>query len=80
MGRSILIPLKATAICRVSKEIDRVPLYSRTRLAIASPYAIGILYVLVIAKGRGCSIVKKDSSKSSIKVKEAFVNKLVKAN
>ena len=80
MGRSILIPLKATAICRVSKEIDRVPLYSRTRLAITSPYAIGILCVLAVAKGRGCLIVGKDSSKSGIEVEETFANRLVEAN
>jgi hypothetical protein len=28
---------------------------------MASPYAIGILYVLAIAKGRGYLIVRKDS-------------------
>jgi len=57
-----------------------VLLYSRTRLAIASLYAIGILCVLAVAKGKGYSIVRKDSSKSSAKVKEAFVNKLIEAN
>jgi hypothetical protein len=80
VGRSILTPLKATAICRVNKETERVLLYSRTRLAIASPHAIGILCVLAIAKGKGCLIVGKDSSKSGIKVKETFANRLVKAN
>ena len=73
-------PLNVALIYRIKEEVKRVLLYSCTRLAIASPYAIGILYVLAIAKGGGYSIVKKDSSKSSIKVKEAFVNKLVKAN
>ena len=55
-------------------------LYSYTRLAIASPYAISILCVLVIAKGKGYLIVKKDLSKSNTKVKEAFVSKLIEAN
>jgi len=57
-----------------------VLLYSYTRLAIASPYAISILCVLVIAKGKGYLIVKKDLSKSNTKVKEAFVSKLIEAN
>jgi hypothetical protein len=60
-----------------------VLLYSRTRLAIASPYAIGILYVLAIAKGGGHLIVGKDSSKSGIKAKvakEPFIDRLVEAN
>jgi hypothetical protein len=47
---------------------------------MASPYEIGILYVLAIAKGRGYLIVRKDSSKGNIEVKEMFVNKLVEAN
>ena len=57
-----------------------MPLYSCTQLAIASPYTIGILYVLAIAKGGGYSIVKKDSSKSGVNVEKAFVDKLVEAN
>jgi hypothetical protein len=80
VSRSILIPLKATTICRVNKETERVLLYSRTRLAIASPYTIGILCVLAVAKGGGYLIVRKDSSKSNIEVKETFANKLVEAN
>jgi hypothetical protein len=55
-----------------------VLLYSYTRLAIAFLYAIGILYILAIAKSKGYSIVRKDLSKSNIK--ETFVNKLIKAN
>jgi hypothetical protein len=80
VGKSILTPLKAAAICRVNKETEQVLLYSRTRLAIASPYAIGILCILAIAKGRGCLIIRKDSSKSGIEVEETFANRLVKAN
>jgi uncharacterized membrane protein len=76
VGRLILIPLKATTICRVNKEMKRVLLYSRTRLAIASPYTTSILCVLAVA--RGYLIVRKDSSKSNIK--ETFIDKLVKAN
>jgi hypothetical protein len=78
VGRSMLIPLKATAICRVNKETEQVLLYSRTRLAIASHHAIGMLYVLAIAKSGGYLIVRKDSSRGN--VKETFVDKLVKAN
>jgi hypothetical protein len=52
-----------------------VPSYSRTRLATASPHAIGILCVSAVARG---SIVRKDSSKGSIE--ETFVDKLVEAN
>jgi hypothetical protein len=70
-------PLNAALICRIKEEVERVLLYSCTRLAIASPYATSILYVLAIAS---CSIVGKDSSKSSIKVEEAFVDRLVEAN
>ena len=83
VGGLILTPLKAAAICRVNKETERVPLYSRTRLAIASPYTIGILCVLVVVKGRGCSMVGKDSSKGDVEAKvaeEPFVDRLVKAN
>jgi hypothetical protein len=58
----------------------QVLLYSRTRLATASPYAIGILCVLAVAKGGGCSIVRKDLSKGSAKVEETFVDRLVEAN
>jgi hypothetical protein len=76
VGRSILTPLKAAAICRVNKETERVPLYSCTRLAIASPYITSILCVLAIA--RGYSMVRKDSSEGN--VKETFVDRLVKAN
>jgi hypothetical protein len=47
-----------------------VPSYSRTRLATASPYVIGILCVLAVAS---CSIVRKDSNKGS-------VNKLIEVN
>jgi hypothetical protein len=66
-------------ICRIKEVTLLVPLYSRMRLATASPYAIGILCVLAIAKGY--SIVGKDSSKGGVKVvKETFVDKLVKAN
>jgi hypothetical protein len=76
----MLTPLNAALICRIKDKVLRVLLYSRTRLAIASPHAIGILCVLAIAKGRGYSIVGKDLSKSGVKVEETFVNKLVKAN
>jgi hypothetical protein len=76
----MLTPLKATTIYRVNKETKQVLLCSRIRLAMASPYEIGILYVLAIAKGRGYLIVRKDSSKGNIEVKEMFVNKLVEAN
>ena len=75
------ILLNATLICRIKEEVKRVLLYSRTRLAIASPYTIGILLVLAIAKGY--LIVKKDSSKGNIKAKvakEPFVDKLIEAN
>jgi energy-converting hydrogenase Eha subunit A len=78
VSRSIPTPLKATAICRINKEVERVLLYSRTRLAIASLYAIGIFCILAVAGS--CLIVRKDLSKSGVKVKETFVNKLVKAN
>ena len=57
-----------------------VLLYSYTQLATASPYAISILYILAIAKGGGYLIVRKDSSKSGIKVKETFIDKLIEAN
>jgi hypothetical protein len=80
VGKSILTPLKATIICRVNKETERVLLYSRTRLAIASLYTIGILCVLAIAKGKGYLIVRKDSSKSNIRVKKTFANRLIEAN
>jgi hypothetical protein len=76
----MLTPLNAALICRIKDEVLRVPLYSRTRLAIASLYAIGILCVLAIAKGKGYSIVRKDSSKGGAKVEETFVDRLVKAN
>jgi hypothetical protein len=76
VGGSILTPLKAIAICRVNKETERVLSYSRTRLAIASLYIIGILCVLAVA--RSYLMVRKDSSKSNIK--ETFVDRLVKAN
>ena len=68
--------LNAVLICRIKEEVKRVLLYSYTRLAIASPYAIGILLVLAVAKGY--LIVGKDLSKSNIK--ETFINKLIKAN
>ena len=77
----MLMPLNAALICRIKEEVLQVPLYSRTRLAIASPYAIGILCVLAIA--RSCLIVRKDSSKGGIKAKvakEPFVNRLIEAN
>jgi hypothetical protein len=80
VGGSILTPLKAAAICRVNKETERVPSYSRTRLATASPYAIGILCVLAVAKGGGCSMVGKDLSKSGVEVEETFADRLVEAN
>ena len=72
----MLTPLNAALICRIKEEVERVLLYSRIRLVIASPYAIGILYVLAVA--RGYLIVGKDSSKSN--TKETFVDRLVKAN
>jgi hypothetical protein len=72
----MLTPLNVALICRIKEEVKRVLLYSRTRLAIASPYAIGMLYVLAVA--RGYLIVGKDSSKGN--AKETFVDKLVKAN
>jgi len=40
----MLIPLNAALICRIKEEVKRVLLYSYTRLAIASPQAIGMLY------------------------------------
>ena len=55
-------------------------LYSYTQLAIISPYKVSILCVLAIAKGGGYLIVRKDSSKSGIKVKETFIDKLIEAN
>jgi hypothetical protein len=76
----MLTPLNIALICRIKEEVKQVLLYSCTRLVIASPYAIGILYVLAIAKGGGYLIVEKDLSKSSIKVEEAFVDRLIKAN
>jgi hypothetical protein len=69
-------PLNIALICRIKEEVKRVLLYSRTRLATASPYAIGILLVLAIAKGY--LIVRKDSSEGN--VKETFVNRLIEAN
>jgi hypothetical protein len=69
-------PLNAALICRIKEEVERVLLYSHTRLAIASPYAIGILCVSAVA--RGCSMVGKDSSRGS--VEETFVNRLIEAN
>ena len=75
----MLTPLNAALICRIKDEVLRVLLYSRTRLAIASPYAIGMLYVSAIAGG--CSIVRKDSSRGGAEVaEETFVDRLVKAN
>jgi hypothetical protein len=63
----------------------RVLLNSRTRLATASPHAIGILYALVIA--RGYSIIREGegSGGSGVplleeEVKEIFVEKLVEAS
>jgi len=76
VGKSILTPLKATTICRVNKETERVLSYSRTRLATASPHTTGILCVLAVA--RGYLIVGKDSSKGNIE--ETFVDRLIKAN
>jgi len=76
-------PLNVALIYRIKEEVKRVLLYSCTRLAIASPYAIGILYVLAIAKSEGYSIIGKDSSKGNIKAKvakEPFVDKLIEAN
>jgi len=72
----MLTPLNAALICRIKEEVKQVLLYSCMQLATASSYAIGILYVLAVA--RGCLIVKKDSSKGNIE--EMFVNKLIKAN
>jgi hypothetical protein len=76
VSKSMLTPLKAAAICQINKETKQVPLYSCIRLAIASPYIIGILCVSAVA--RGCLIVRKDLSKDS--VKGLFVDKLVEAN
>jgi hypothetical protein len=64
------IPLNAALICRIKEEVERVLLYSRTRLATASPYAIGILCVSAIAS---CSIIGKDSNKGN-------VDKLIEVN
>jgi hypothetical protein len=50
-------PLNAALICRIKEEVEQVLLYSRTRLAIASPYATSILCVLAVAS---CSIIGKD--------------------
>ena len=72
------MPLNAALICRIKEVTLLVLLYSRTQLAIASPYAIGILCVLALA--RGCLIVRKDSSEGSKEDEEAFVDKLVEAN
>jgi hypothetical protein len=66
----MLTPLKATAICQINKETKQVLSYSCIQLAIASPYAIDILYILAVAC---CLIVRKDSSKGS-------VDKLIKSN
>jgi len=72
-------PLNVALICRIKDKVLRVPSYSRTRLATASPHAIGMLYVSAVA--RGCSIVGKDSSRGGAEVaKETFVDRLVKAN
>ena len=57
----MLTPLNVALICRIKEEVKQVLLYSCTRLAIASLYAIGILLVLAVA--RGCLIVRKDSSR-----------------
>jgi hypothetical protein len=76
----MLTPLNTALICRIKEEVEQVLLYSRMRLVIASLYAIGMLYVLAIARGYNCLIVGKDSSKGNAKVEETFVNKLVKAN
>jgi hypothetical protein len=73
-------PLNAALICRIKEEVKRVLLYSYTRLAIASPHAIGMLYVLAVAISCSCLIVRKDSSKGGAKVEETFVDRLVKAN
>ena len=67
-------------ICRIKEVTLLVLLYSRTRLATASPYAIGILCVLAVAKGGGYSMVGKDLSRSGIEVEETFVDRLVEAN
>jgi hypothetical protein len=50
-------PLKAALICQIKEEVLRVLLNFCTRLATALPYAIGILYVLVIA--RSCLTLEK---------------------
>jgi hypothetical protein len=44
-------PLNAALICRIKDEVEQVLSCSRTRLAIASPYAIGILCVSAAAGG-----------------------------
>jgi hypothetical protein len=44
-------PLNAALICRIKEEVERVPSYSRTRLATASPHATGILCVSATAGG-----------------------------
>jgi hypothetical protein len=44
-------PLNAALICRIKEEVKQVPSYSCIRLDIASPYAIGILCVLAVARG-----------------------------
>jgi hypothetical protein len=75
-------PLKAALICRIKDKVLRVPSNSRTRLATASPYTIGILYILVVARGR--SIVREGSGGSGVplleEVKKIFIEKLVEAS
>jgi hypothetical protein len=78
------IPLKAALIYRIKDKVLRVPLNSRTRLATASPHAtIGILYILVVA--RGYSIVGEGSGGSGVplleeEVEEMFIEKSVEAS
>jgi hypothetical protein len=74
----ILTPLNAALICRIKEVTLLILLYSRTRLATTSPYTIGILCILALAKG--CLIVRKDLSKGSKEDEEAFVDRLVEAN
>jgi hypothetical protein len=77
VSRLMLIPLKATAIYRINKEIEQVLLYSCMQLAIASPYATSILCVLAVAS---YLIVGKDSSKGGVEVEETFIDSLIEAN
>jgi hypothetical protein len=63
----------------------RVLSNSYTRLATASPYAIGILYVLIIARGRSIVEEGEGSSSSGVlllkeEVEEIFVEKSVEAS